>query len=188
MKWPLGSGISRIARSKTSRAPTPITCRNAKQPRLSLIAPAGIIDSRMIPRRSFLASLASALAVRLDAAPSRTPNIVFILCDDLGYGDLGCYGSKIRTPNLDRMAAEGIRFTNFTSADPVCSPSRAALLTGRYPTRVGVPRVLMPDDNDGLDLEETTMAAMLKGQGYKTKCIGKWHLGRPAEYLPTSRG
>lgn len=111
-----------------------------------------------------------------------------ILCDDLGYGDLGCYGSKIRTPNLDRMASEGVRFTNFCSADPVCSPSRAALMTGRYPTRVGVPRVLFPADKDGLNLDETTMANMLKAQSYKTMCIGKWHLGRPNEYLPTSRG
>src|SRR3984957_2550775 len=177
MKWPLESGISRIARSKTSRVPTPITCRNAKPPRRSLTAAAGIINSRMIARRSFLASLASTLAVRLDAAPSQPPNIVFILCDDLGYGDLSCYGSKIATPNLDRMAAAGVRFTNFSSADPVCSPSRAALLTGRYPTRVGVPRVLMPPDPAGLNLDETTLANMLKARNYKTMCIGKWHLG-----------
>ncbi|MBZ5610632.1 MAG: sulfatase [Acidobacteriia bacterium] len=139
-------------------------------------------------RRSFLASTGAALASQLLAAPSRKPNIVVILCDDLGYGDLGCYGSKIPTPNLDRMAGEGVRFTNFTSADPVCSPSRAALLTGRYPTRVGVPRVFFPQDRDGLSLDESTLADLLKAQNYKTMCIGKWHLGRPAEYLPTRRG
>jgi arylsulfatase len=139
-------------------------------------------------RRDFLAAAGAAAGQRLAGAPAAAPNVVFILCDDLGYGDLGCYGSKIRTPNLDRMAAEGVRFTNFCSADPVCSPSRAALLTGRYPTRVGVPRVLMPPDPDGLNLDETTMADMLKARGYKTMCIGKWHLGRPAQYLPTSRG
>lgn len=111
-----------------------------------------------------------------------------ILCDDLGYGDLGCYGSKILTPHLDRMAAEGMRFTNFCSADPVCSPSRAALLTGRYPTRVGVPRVFFPPDKDGLNLDEKTLADLLKTRGYKTMCVGKWHLGRPVEYLPTNRG
>jgi arylsulfatase len=138
-------------------------------------------------RRSFLAA-AGAAAVRALAAPSRPPNIVFILCDDLGYGDLGCYGSRIRTPNLDRMAGEGVRFTNFCSADPVCSPSRAALLTGRYPTRVGVPRVLNPQDKEGLDLGETTLADTLKKSGYRTMCIGKWHLGRPTPYLPTGRG
>src|SRR5437870_887695 len=138
-------------------------------------------------RREFLAA-AGLMTSRLVAAPARTPNIVFILCDDLGYGDLGCYGSKIRTPNLDRLAAEGVRFTDFCSADPVCSPSRAALMTGRYPTRVGVPRVFFPQDPDGLNLDETTMADMLKARQYKTMCIGKWHLGRPTPYLPTSRG
>jgi arylsulfatase len=137
-----------------------------------------------VTRRDFFATA----AVPLLAAPAAPPNIVFILCDDLGFGDLACYGSKLRTPNLDRLAAEGVRFTNFCSADPVCSPSRAALLTGRYPTRVGVPRVLMPPDPDGLNLDETTLANMLKARGYKTMCVGKWHLGRPDAYLPTSRG
>ena len=93
-------------------------------------------------RRQFL----SLPLATLTAAPPVVPNIVLIYCDDLGYGDLGCYGSSIPTPNLDRMAAEGVRFTNFYSANPVCSPSRAALLTGRYPTRVNVPRVFFPAD------------------------------------------
>lgn len=139
-------------------------------------------------RRKLLASAAAAAGSRLLAAPARSPNIVFILCDDLGFGDLGVYGSRIRTPNFDRLASEGVRFTNFCSADPVCSPSRAALLTGRYPTRVGVPRVLFPQDADGLSLDETTLADILKARGYSTMCIGKWHLGRPRRYLPTSRG
>src|SRR5512142_2532122 len=144
--------------------------------------------SSPITRRSFVASAGAALGARaLDAQP-QPPNIVFILCDDLGYGDLGCYGSRIRTPNLDRLAAEGVRFTNFCSADPVCSPSPAAPLTGRYPTRVRVPRVLFPKDEGGLNLDETTLANILKDRGYKTMCIGKWHLGRPTPYLPTSRG
>jgi arylsulfatase len=143
----------------------------------------------MITRRSFLASTAvGAAAKHLSSAPQKKPNIVFILCDDLGYGDLGCYGSSIRTPNLDRLASEGVRFTNFDSADPVCSPSRAALLTGRYPTRVGVPRVFFPQDKEGLALDEVTLANVAKAQGYKTACYGKWHLGRPEEYLPTNRG
>jgi len=145
-------------------------------------------QARFPTRRSFLAAASGAVASQLAGAASGTPNIVFILCDDLGFGDLGCYGSRIRTPNLDRMASEGVRFTNFNSADPVCSPSRAALLTGRYPTRVGVPRVLFPQDTDGLNLDETTMADMLKARSYRTMCVGKWHLGRPAKYLPTSRG
>ena len=139
-------------------------------------------------RREFVFSTAAAAGSQWLHAAVATPNVVLIFCDDLGYGDLGCYGSKIRTPNIDRLAAEGVRFTNCTSADPVCSPSRAGLLTGRYPTRVGVPRVLFPQDPGGLNLDETTLANALKARQYKTMCIGKWHLGRPAPYLPTSRG
>ncbi len=139
-------------------------------------------------RREFLRCAAGALMARRAVGAQRPPNIVMILCDDLGYGDLGCYGSGIRTPNLDRMAAEGVRFTQFTSANPVCSPSRAALMTGRYPTRVGVPRVLNPKDTTGLPASETTMAEMLKPRGYRTMCVGKWHLGHLPEYLPTRRG
>jgi arylsulfatase A len=142
----------------------------------------------VIDRRYFLAAMTATVAHRPASAAQNPPNIVFILCDDLGYGDLGCYGSKIPTPNLDRMAAAGVRFTNFSSADPVCSPSRAALLTGRYPTRVGVPHVFFPQDKGGMNLDEVTLANTLKDRGYRTICIGKWHLGRPVEYLPTSRG
>jgi arylsulfatase A len=145
--------------------------------------------SRPTRRAAIGGMLGAALTSPLPAAPApRRPNIVFIFCDDLGYGDVGCYGSTIPTPNLDRMASEGVRFTNWCSADPVCSPSRAALLTGRYPTRVGVPNVLFPPDKGGLSLDETTLANALKPLGYSTMCIGKWHLGRPVEYLPTSRG
>lgn len=139
-----------------------------------------------LTRRGFLAG-ATMLAPTLRSAP-RPPNLVIIFCDDLGYGDLGCYGSSIRTPNLDRMAAEGMRFMEHLSASPVCSPSRASLLTGRYPTRVGVPRVLNPKDTTGLPREELTLAELLKPLGYRTMCIGKWHLGHLPEYLPTSRG
>ena len=137
-----------------------------------------------LSRRAFLGTTAALLA----RAQSRPPNIIFIYADDLGYGDLGVYGSKIRTPNLDRMAGEGVRFTQFYSANPVCSPSRAALLTGRYPTRTGVERVLFPTDTTGLAANETTIAQMLKPAGYRTMCIGKWHLGHHPEYLPTARG
>ena len=136
-------------------------------------------------RRGFLAAAAAAA---LPAQARRPPNIVLIFADDLGYGDLGCYGSKIRTPHLDRMASGGVRFTHFYSANPVCSPSRAALLTGRYPTRVGVPRVLFPYDTYGLPDEEKTLAQILKLRGYKTMCVGKWHLGHLPRYLPTNRG
>lgn len=120
-----------------------------------------------------------ALCSSLSAA---TPNIVIIYADDLGYGDLGCYGHPtIRTPNLDRMAAEGMRFTQFYSAAEVCTPSRAALLTGRYPIRSGMchdqVRVLRSKSTGGLPHEEVTLAELLKDQGYRTACIGKWHLG-----------
>jgi len=138
-------------------------------------------------RRDFLAAAGAALAAPA-AAAARPLNVVIIFCDDLGYGDLGCYGSTIRTPNLDRMAAEGMRFTHFYSANPVCSPSRASLMTGRYPTRVGVPRVLFPKDTTGLPDSETTLAQVLKARNYQTMCVGKWHLGHLPQYLPTSRG
>jgi arylsulfatase len=117
------------------------------------------------------------------------PNIILICADDLGYGDLGCYGSDLATPNLDGMAKQGVLFQQFCSASPVCSPARAALLTGRYPTRVGVPDVLGPTDTGGLSLSETTtMANTLKSAGYATMCIGKWHLGCTPPYMPTQRG
>ena len=106
--------------------------------------------------------------------------------DDQGYQDVGCFGSpKIKTPNLDNMAAEGMRFTDFYSAASVCSPSRAALLTGCYPPRVGVTKVLFPKDSIGLNPKEVTIADILKTQGYATACIGKWHL---PEFLPPSNG
>jgi arylsulfatase A len=114
--------------------------------------------------------------------------MIVILADDLGYGDLGCYGSQIPTPNLDRMAIEGARLTQFYSASPVCSPSRAALLTGRYPARTGVTRVLLPTDQIGLNSSETTIPKVLKQQGYRTMCIGKWHLGVRQDHMPTQHG
>ena len=139
----------------------------------------------MLTRRTLLGTLAAAVPAAAQPAP---PNVVLIFCDDLGYGDIGVQGSSIRTPHLDRMAAEGVRLTHFYSANPVCSPSRAALLTGRYPTRVGVPRVLFPVDKAGLDRSEKTIANVLKARGYQTQCVGKWHLGHTPEYLPTARG
>ena len=122
----------------------------------------------------------------LDAA---RPNFVIIMADDLGYGDLGCFGSKsIQTPHLDRMAAEGIRLTSFYVAAAVCSPSRAALLTGSYPKRVGITKVLFPQDSLGLHDGERTLPEILKERGYATACIGKWHLGHHAHFLPTRHG
>lgn len=126
---------------------------------------------------------------------SDLPNIVLIFCDDLGYGDLGCYGStKNRTPNIDKLAENGIRFTSFYSSSPVCTPSRASLMTGCYPRRVGMHEdftghwVLIPRSRRGLNPEELTVAEALKTKGYKTACIGKWHLGDQPEHLPTRHG
>jgi arylsulfatase A len=137
----------------------------------------------MLSRRAFLS--ASALA----AAPASKPlNVILMFADDLGWGDLGCYGSPLSTPHLDRLAREGMRFTHCLSANPVCSPSRAALLTGRYPTRVGVPTVLFPRDRTGLADGEQTIAQLLKAKGYNTACVGKWHLGHTPPNLPTFKG
>jgi len=117
------------------------------------------------------------------------PNIVLINCDDLGYGDLACYGSKVnKTPALDKMAAEGVLFTDYHVMSPVCSASRAAMLTGCYPQRLGFPGVLFPGAPKGLHPDEITIAKVLKGQGYRTKIVGKWHCGDQPEFLPTRHG
>lgn len=121
-----------------------------------------------------------------------SPNFVLLFADDLGFGDLGCYGHPSSlTPNLDRLASEGLRFTDFYCTSPVCSPSRASLLTGRYQTRSGIyPGVLYPGSRGGLPLNETTIAEVLKPLGYATAAIGKWHLGLGLNgtYLPTNQG
>ena len=133
--------------------------------------------------------VAMLLAAMLAQAGDRPPNIILSYADDLGYGDLGCYGSKvIATPRLDRMAREGIRFTDFYVASPFCSPSRAALLTGRLPARCGVPYVLFPSEHTGLPPQEITIAEMLREKGYATACVGKWHLGWRRELRPENQG
>ncbi len=125
----------------------------------------------------------------LHASDDRKPNIIIIFSDDLGYGDLGCYGHPtIRTPELDKMAREGLKLTQFYSASPVCSPSRASLLTGRYPIKNGVTRVFFPYHNEGLAPEEITIAEELRNLDYHTACIGKWHLGHKEEFLPINQG
>ena len=119
----------------------------------------------------------------------QTPNIILIFIDDLGYGDLSCYGaSQYKTPNLDKMAAQGIRFTSFLSAQAVCSASRAGIMTGCYPNRVGISGALMPDAKIGLNPSEETIAEVVKKQNYKTCAIGKWHLGHQREFLPLQQG
>ena len=150
-----------------------------------------------LPRREFLKKVAAG-AGGLLAAPYvpycgqpdvSTPNIIIIFTDDQGYQDLGSFGSPlIKTPKIDQMAREGVRFTDFYSSNSVCSPSRASLLTGCYPTRVGIPDVLFPNDTTGLNSDEITIAELLKDQGYATACIGKWHLGHKPVFLPTRHG
>lgn len=156
-------------------------------------------------RRSFLSSMAAAIAVSgirsAQASPAaksapvkktrpgaRPKNVVLMICDDLGYGDLGCYGSKIPTPNLDAMAAAGTRFLHCNAAHPICSASRGALLTGRYAARSNTIGAYFPHAKSGMALDETTLANLFQNKGHRTKAIGKWHLGDAPEYLPTKRG
>jgi arylsulfatase A len=120
---------------------------------------------------------------------SDKPNIVIIFCDDVGYADIGVFGAKgYETPNLDRMAAEGVKFTDFYAAASSCTPSRAALMTGCYPQRVGLPNVIGPDAKIGISDQEQTIAETLKPLGYATACYGKWHLGHHPRFLPTRHG
>ena len=117
------------------------------------------------------------------------PNIVLIFADDLGYGDLSCYNAKdINTKNIDQIASQGIKFTEFYNASSVCSPSRAALLTGRYPQRMGINTVFYPESFTGIPDTEITIPEILKERGYATGIIGKWHLGHHYQYLPLQQG
>lgn len=137
----------------------------------------------------YLITMSSFASICVAAEKASKPNIVIVFIDDQGYQDLGCFGSpNIKTPNIDNMATEGMKFTNFYVAASVCSPSRASLLTGRYPERNGVLRVLFPNQTTGLNPKEVTIAEMLKKSGYSTSCIGKWHLGDKAAFLPTNQG
>ena len=158
------------------------------------------VRSRPITRADFslVAPLATLVQMfvwmpSLAVETARSPNVIILYADDLGYGDLGCYGHPtIRTPHLDRMAGEGMRFTSFYSAAEVCTPSRAALLTGRYPIRSGMAsnsrRVLFPNSTGGIPESEVTLAEALSDLSYVTACIGKWHLGHLPPFLPTKHG
>jgi arylsulfatase A len=148
----------------------------------------GLSVARFVRAGTFAALSLAALSVSVAAAPP--PNVILINCDDLGYGDLGCYGAKdIRTPHLDRMAREGTRFTDFSVTSALCTPSRAALMSGKYPGRVGLATgVLRPDATAGLASSETTLAEVVKPLGYATACIGKWHLGFVKGLRPMDQG
>ena len=149
------------------------------------------MTARFKPNKSirFLRSLVI-LVLATGSVVAAKPNFILIFTDDQGYGDLGCFGSTtIKTPHVDRLARGGRKFTSFMVASPVCTPSRAALLTGCYPKRVGMHQhVLFPSSRKGLNPEEHTIADHLRGEGYATACFGKWHLGHHPEVLPTSNG
>jgi arylsulfatase A-like enzyme len=150
-------------------------------------APILCSNARLLSSIACLAVLASLPSPPLAAA---TPNIVFILVDDQGYYDLGCYGAtEFKTPNIDALAARGIRFTDYYAAAPICSPSRAGLLTGCYPRRVGLATWVQRADTPlGIHPDELTIAELLQSHGYATACIGKWHLGFHEPFLPQNQG
>jgi len=129
------------------------------------------------------------LSDRSTSAEEKLPNVVIMFTDDQGYQDVGCFGSpKIKTPNLDRMAEEGMRFTDFYAAQAVCSASRAALITGCYPNRIGILGALGPQSKHGIHANEMTVAEVVKQRGYATAIYGKWHLGHHPKFLPTRHG
>ena len=131
----------------------------------------------------FLATMAAS------AAETRPPNVVLILADDMGYADLGCFGAeKIKTPNIDRMAAEGTKFTSFYVAQAVCSASRAALMTGCYANRVGMQGALNHTSREGIHPDELLLPEMCKKAGYATAAFGKWHLGTSLMFNPLNNG
>ncbi len=155
-----------------------------KNTRTNLMAIAGILSVVVEAQQGLLAA---------NKVKQTTPNFIIIFADDMGYGDVGIFGHPtIKTPNLDKMANEGQKWTNFYVAAPVSTPSRAGLLTGRLPIRTGMcsdkRRVLFPDSKGGLPDNEITIASALKGSGYATACIGKWHLGSLPQYLPNAHG
>lgn len=140
------------------------------------------MKTRFLPALLLLATLGFSHA-------AERPNIVLIFTDDQGYGDIGCFGAKdLATPHLDALAREGRRFTNFHVAQAVCTASRAALLTGCYPNRLGLHGALGPKSRVGLNPDETTLAELLKARGYATALVGKWHLGDAPAFLPTRQG
>ncbi|MDP7205236.1 MAG: sulfatase-like hydrolase/transferase, partial [Pirellulaceae bacterium] len=145
-------------------------------------------------KRLLACLLLAVLLQTSSTARAALPNFVVIFIDDMGYGDIEPFGSKInKTPHLNRMAREGRRLTSFYVASPVCTPSRAALMTGCYPQRVGLEKgsghiVLFPGDHHGLHPDEITIAETLRAAGYATGCFGKWHLGDQPQFLPTAQG
>jgi arylsulfatase A len=147
--------------------------------------------SRLVPLELFPMRFHICLLLLLSPSISTaaTPNVILIYADDLGYGDLGCYGNtKIKTPHLDQLASQGVRFTDFYVAQAVCSASRAALLTGCYPNRIGILGALGPTSKNGINADEVTLGELFQSKGYRTAIYGKWHLGHHLQFLPTRNG
>ena len=156
-------------------------------PRIGLRSPR--IVSTFHFAMKFLPTLLLALTVSLTARAATTPNVVIIFIDDMGYADIGPFGAKgYKTPNLDQMAKDGTKFTNFHVAQPVCSASRTALLTGCYPNRIGIHGALGPGSKTGISDKEMTLGGLMKQKGYATAAVGKWHLGDRPQFLPTRHG
>jgi arylsulfatase len=148
-----------------------------------------VIGGSLMLRRFWFALIACAGCALSVCAQSTPPNIVFILADDVGYSDLSCTGAEdISTPNIDQLAQDGVRFTSYYAPSPVCTPSRAAIMTGCYAPRVGLPSVLNPTDTTGLSSYEVTLPETLKRRGYVTGLMGKWHLGWQPQFNPTRHG
>src|SRR5258708_27838936 len=165
-----------------------------------------MISHEVLTRRALLQSAAGS-ALSAQAPGRRPPNIILIIADDMGYSDLGCYGNTaIRTPHIDRLAAEGVRFTDFTVSWPACTPSRSSILNGRYPQRNGLYDMIRnnevnwkyqfdeqnyapsPEMTLGLDTREVTIGQAMRRAGYATALVGKWDSGRARRFLPTQRG
>lgn len=160
---------------------------------VTLLTSVGLGAAHPTTASVFAAAPVSHLEPEVHAAPKAgkphaRPNVVFMICDDLGFGDLGCYGSKLPTPNLDAMAAAGMRFVHHNSAHPICSASRASVLTGRYALRMNTYGAFGPSSKEGTSRDETLLSELFLKGGYNTKAIGKWHLGSTDGYLPTDRG
>ncbi|MBK8209910.1 MAG: sulfatase-like hydrolase/transferase [Rhodospirillales bacterium] len=149
-----------------------------------------ILNIRLFQRPSigvFVASLLAIIPTGPVTADTR-PNFILIVADDLGYGDLTSYGGNIATPNIDALAEQGVRFTDFHSNAPVCTPTRAAMLTGRYPERAQLTNALGVSSTIGLHPDQITIADLLKPAGYQTAIVGKWHLGRIDKFKPAKQG
>ena len=181
------SGHSEIGRYLFGQAFSLVAnCRSGFTPRSSAYT---ISRRKAAPTLIDLLALSLVIIFSSAAITAAQPNVIIMFCDDMGYADIGPFGAEgYETPNLDRLAKEGMTFTDFHVGQSFCSPSRAALMTGCYPLRVGIPGNFGPSSNTGLNPDEMTIAEVLKQKGYATAMYGKWHLGHLPKFLPTSQG